>query len=132
MMDDGSGAYTKDGTSMYENALFQLIERFLEDHPNVDKKRIYIGGCSNGGFMTMRMVLSKPSLFAAAFPVCQAFKPEWITDEQIHGIVNLPIWQVHSRDDGVVPFSVSESANQKLISAGAKIATYGIQFLSTV
>ena len=119
-MDDGSGAYTQDGTSTYTTALAELISRYLADHPNVDKKRIYIGGCSNGGFMTMRMILTKPELFAAAFPVCQAFKPEWMSDEQVKSIAHIPIWQVHSKDDGVVAFSIAETANERLLAAGGK------------
>jgi len=123
-MDDGTGAYTKDGTTMYENALRQLIERYLTDHPNVDKNRIYIGGCSNGGFMTMRMILSFPELFAAAFPVCQAYKPEWITEKQLKRIINLPIWQVHAENDGIVPFAGAEEVYTRLIAGGAKNAHY--------
>ena len=123
-MDDGSGAYTKDGSTMYETAVFELIDRYLADHPNVDTKRIYLGGCSNGGYMTMRMILAKPNLFAAAFPVCQAYKPEWISDAQIKSISHLPIWQVHAKNDGVVPFAGAESTHERLIAAGAKNAQH--------
>ena len=123
-MDDGTGAYTKDGTTKYENALHQLIERFLTDHPNVDTGRIYIGGCSNGGFMTMRMIISFPELFAAAFPVCQAFKPEWITDSQMKRISEIPIWQIHARNDGIVQFAGAEDTYKRLVAAGAKNAQY--------
>jgi len=123
-MDDGTGTYTKDGTTMYESALYQLIERYLTDHPNVDKDRIYIGGCSNGGFMTMRMILSFPELFAAAFPVCQAFKSEWITEKQLKSIIKLPIWQIHARNDGIVPFAGAEETYKRLIKGGAKNAHY--------
>ena len=123
-MDDGSGAYTKDGSSMYETAVFELIERYLADHPNVDRARIYLGGCSNGGYMCMRMILSRPDFFAAAFPVCQAYKPDWISDTQIKSIAHLPLWQVHAKNDGVVPFAGAESTYERLIAAGAKNAQY--------
>jgi len=123
-MDDGTGAYTKDGTTMYETAMFELLDRYLADHPNVDRKRIYLGGCSNGGYMTMRMVLQKPEMFAAAFPVCQAYKPEWVTDAQIKKIAQLPIWQVHARDDKVVPFAGAEETYERLKAAGAKDARH--------
>lgn len=72
--------------------------------------------------MTMRMILSLPKLFAAAFPVCQAYKPEWITDEQIKSITHLPIWLVHAKNDNIVPFEWSESAYNRLIEANAKNA----------
>jgi len=121
-MDDGSGAYTKDGTSKYTVALKELIDRFLSDHPNIDTNRIYLGGCSNGGFMTMRMILSYPEIFAAAFPVCQAFNPEWITDEQLSRIKEIPIWQIHAKNDGIVAFDFSEKTHELLLKAGAQNA----------
>jgi len=123
-MDDGTGAYTQDGTSKYEKALIELIERFLVDHPNVDSKRIYIGGCSNGGFMTMKAILSRPDLFAAAFPVCQAYKPDWITEEQIKRTAQIPIWQIHARDDEIVPFAGAEETHKLLVANGAKNVYY--------
>jgi len=119
-MDDGTETYTKNGTTRYETALTELIQRYLADHPNVDTERIFIGGCSNGGFMTMRMILSQPKMFAAAFPVCQGFNPEWITDEQIKNIAHIPIWQIHAKNDTIVPFAWSESAHKRLLEANAK------------
>jgi len=121
-MDDGTGTYTQDGTSKYNIALIELIEQYLVDHPNVDKKRVYIGGCSNGGFMTMRAILTRPDLFAAAYPVCQAFKPEWISEEQIKQIVHIPIWQIHARNGNTVTFAGAEETHALLIANGAKNA----------
>lgn len=44
------------------------IEEFVELHKDqIDADRIYIGGCSNGGFMTMRMIVDYPKYFAAAY-----------------------------------------------------------------
>lgn len=123
-MDDGTKTYTQDGTTMYETALTELLERYIEDHPNVDRGRVFIGGCSNGGFMTVRMILTRPELFAAAFPVCQAYKPEWISDGQVEKIAHLPIWQVHARNDEVVPFAFAEDLHGRLIKAGGKDVRY--------
>ena len=52
-----------------------MIDEFIDLHPDIDRDRVYIGGCSNGGFMTMRMLLSYPDFFAAAYPVCEALRP---------------------------------------------------------
>ena len=53
-------------------ALDALIGAFVDAHPQIDRSRIYIGGCSNGGFMTMKQMIFNPSRYAAAYPVCEA------------------------------------------------------------
>ena len=117
-MDDGSGAYTQDGTTKYETVLAELIEGFIS-HQNVDASRVYIGGCSNGGFMTVKMLFARPNLFAAAFPVCQGYRSEWITDEMIGRIKHIPIWQIHAKNDALLPSSISETVHNRLLEAGA-------------
>ena len=56
-MDDGTGEYTKDGSSKYTEVLDALIGAFVDAHPQIDRSRIYIGGGSNGGFMTMKQII---------------------------------------------------------------------------
>ena len=36
-----------------KDALDALIDAYIEARPWIDRDRVYIGGCSNGGFMTM-------------------------------------------------------------------------------
>ena len=121
-MDDGEGAYTQDGTSKYGDALAEFIENYINNNTNIDKNRVYIGGCSNGGFMTMKMLFIRPNLFAAAFPVCQGYDPEWVTDEMIESIKHIPIWQIHAKNDGVLPYTISEETHKRLVNANAKDA----------
>ncbi|HPF42548.1 MAG TPA: prolyl oligopeptidase family serine peptidase [Bacillota bacterium] len=101
-MDDGKGNYTVDGTTMYKKALHGLITGILRSHPRLDPKRVYVGGCSNGGFMTIKMLLSYPELFAAGFPVCEVYNDRWLKDEDIRVLSTIPLWFVQSRDDPVV------------------------------
>lgn len=122
-MDDGSGQYTKNGVSKYTAALKYLIDEFLILNGNVDKKRIYLGGCSNGGFMTMRMLFDYPDFFAAAYPVCEAFFNEWITENDIVSIKDTPIWFTHTKNDPVVKPEVTVLPTyDRLLKAGAKNA----------
>lgn len=102
-MDDGSGEYTQDGRSMYVDALDALISAYIEARPWIDRSRIYIGGCSNGGFMTMKMLIHTPDRYAAAFPICEALRDDWITDAQIAAIAKKPIWMTHAATDDTVP-----------------------------
>jgi len=101
-MDNGSGEYTRTGKSMYAASLKYLIDEFILLHPDIDKKRVYIGGCSNGGFMTMRMIIDYPQFFAGAYPVCEALFNECISDDDIAKIKNTPIWFTHTKNDPVV------------------------------
>ncbi|MCR4951886.1 MAG: prolyl oligopeptidase family serine peptidase [Solobacterium sp.] len=89
--------------SIYTEALKSLIDEFVKAHKDIDKKRIYIGGCSNGGFMTMRMLVSYPDYFAAAFPVCEAFRPSALTEEDAKNLKDVGIWFVNAEDDPLVP-----------------------------
>lgn len=118
-MNDGSGQYGRTGRSIYVKALKACIDEFISKNPAIDRDRIYIGGDSNGGFMTMRMVLDYPGFFAAAFPVCEALYDETITEEQLSGIKDLPIWFTHAKNDPVVkPEETVVPTYQRLVAAG--------------
>lgn len=89
--------------SVYTQSLKELIDTFVAEHPDIDRNRIIIGGCSNGGYMTMNMVLQYPDYFAAAYPICEAYKDSGITDEQLNSVKNVPLWFVYAKNDTIVP-----------------------------
>lgn len=101
-MNDGVRSYPADGGTQYAKALKNLIDEYLAKTPAVDRSRIYLGGCSNGGFMTMEMVLRYPDFFAAAWPVCEAYADRWIGDAQIEAIKKVPIWFTQAKSDATV------------------------------
>ncbi len=73
-MDEGDGTNGNgSGISRYTEILMDTINDYVAAHPDVDTDRIYLGGCSNGGYMTMNMVIQYPDYFAAAYPVCEAY-----------------------------------------------------------
>lgn len=118
-MDDGHGSYTKNGESKYTDALLDLIEEYIHNN-NVDEERVYVGGGSNGGYMTVNLLLSKPELFAAAFPICQAYSSDWISDNQLMTIKEIPTWFVHCRNDQVVPYQpTTQKLVERLIELGS-------------
>ncbi len=112
-----------DGTSKYEKALMALIQDYVSKNNDIDKNRIYIGGDSNGGYMTMLMARDYTDYFAAAFPTCEALKDTLISDEDINKIKNIPIWFTAAKTDTTVPVNdyVVPTYN-RLIAAGAKNA----------
>lgn len=121
-LNDGSGTYGDSGQSIYGKPLKAAIDEFIEKNAyGIDTDRIYIGGDSNGGFMTMRMILDYPEFFAAAFPICEALLDARISDEDIRNIRDLPIWFTHAKDDPVVPpKKYVVPTYERLIAAGAK------------
>ena len=121
-MDDGSHMYGDSGISMYTEALKSLIDEFIGRFADViDTDRIYVGGDSNGGFMTMRMLMSYPGFFAAAFPICEAMVDSAVTEEDIENLKNVPIWFTHAKNDPVVvPERYVVPTYKRLIKAGAK------------
>lgn len=94
-----------DGHSYYTNALKGLIDQFIEGHPDIDQNRLYIGGCSNGGYMTIKMIMDYPDFFAAAFPTCAAYASKWLTHDRLDSIKDTPIWLIHAQNDPVVKIS---------------------------
>ena len=106
---------------MYAGKLKAAIDEFLDAHPEIDRDRVYIGGCSNGGFMTMRMVIDFPDFFAAAYPVCEALYDETISDVDIGKIAHMPIWFTHAACDTIVPpEETAVPTYKRLKAAGAE------------
>ena len=118
-MDDGTGAYTSDGTSGYSTALIELIQEIITTK-NVDPSKVYLGGCSNGGYMTIRLAMDNPDVFAAIFPVCQAMQTTWVNDDQIKTLAEIPTWYVHCTNDPAVAIATtSEALYTRTVEAGA-------------
>ncbi len=106
---------------VYNVGLMALIKDFVNKHPDIDKKRIYIGGCSNGGYMSLKLILKDPNYFAAGFISALAYQSQYITDQQMSSIRNVPIWFIQSKDDGTTkPENTIVPVYERLKKAGAK------------
>ena len=69
----------------------------------------------------MEMILKHPDYFAAAYPICEAYQDQYITDEQIEAIKDMPIWFTYAKNDGTVnPGLCSEATIERLLAAGAQ------------
>jgi predicted peptidase len=87
-----------------------LIHEIINDvtrRNHIDRNRIYVAGCSNGGYMSMKMTTVHPTLFAASVPICgvvtsfPAGGAPLIPDSELAQI-STPTWLVTSRDDSTV------------------------------
>lgn len=149
-MDGGDGTNSSgDLTSRYTEILMDAIKDYVDGHPDIDTNRIYLGGCSNGGYMTINMLVNFPDYWAAAYPNCEAYAfytfeeiqgdatamggsntygpsdVRWMTDEKIEAIKNIPMWFAQSADDGiVVPANFALPTYQALLKAGATNAWF--------
>lgn len=71
----------------------------LTENRIADRKRVYLGGLSLGGYGTYDMMMRYPDYFAAAFPICGATDiPHFL--ETAPGI---PLWIFHGALDSIVP-----------------------------
>ncbi|GAA2716334.1 carboxylesterase family protein [Actinoplanes palleronii] len=87
----------------------EVIREVARKHP-IDPDRIYVAGCSNGGYMSLKMTTVYPSLFAASVPICGVVQ-SLIPDAQLARI-STPTWLVASRDDDTVdPVANTEHAH---------------------
>ncbi|HCH46066.1 prolyl oligopeptidase family serine peptidase, partial [uncultured Algoriphagus sp.] len=106
---------------IYNEALFALIQDYVKSNPGIDPKRIYVGGCSNGGYMSLKLILEHPDYFAAGYISALAYDAQYVTEQDIQKIKQVPMWFVHSKDDGVTkPESTVVPLYDRLKKAGAK------------
>lgn len=119
-MDSGEGTTRGQVDDIYFKAVKALIDDYITRHPNADRNRIYVGGCSNGGYLALKLLIEYPDYFAAAFPSALAYRAAYFTDEQAERIKDIPIWFIHSKDDGTtVPENTILPVYNKLKEAGA-------------
>jgi predicted esterase len=87
--------------------ILEIVREVARRHP-VDRERIHVVGCSNGGYMSLKMTVVYPDLFASSVPICAVVTsltpggPTMITDAELRAI-DTPTWLVTSRDDTTVP-----------------------------
>lgn len=91
------------------------IDDFIDENwYNIDPQRIYIGGYSMGGKMTLKMVVAYPEMFAAAFPIC----PAWVPGEDATALISdMPIWLTSGANDPLVNYFLMAVPTWKNITA---------------
>ncbi len=124
---DGTGTYNNEGAgtgkqeSWYTGALWKAITTYVESNPDVDTSRIYLGGCSNGGYMTMNMMFEHGDYFAAFYPICEGYLNQCISEEMIAQVKDYNIWFLQSADDATVsPVDYGMPTYVRLLEAGAQ------------
>ena len=130
-MDRGDGQYNNNSPagqkqeSCYDAVLFAAIQDYVKSNPDIDTNRIYIGGCSNGGYMTMNLIFEHGDFFTAFYPICEAYMNNHISDEMIEQVKDYNIWFIASEDDTTVdPLFTSVPTFYRFLKAGSKNVHY--------
>ncbi len=118
---DGNPVYIAEDatevTSIYTESLEDFIDAYTE---KVGAEKVFLCGCSNGGFMTLWMGLHRPDKYVGIAPICEAIPDGAISDELIEGIKDLPMYFVWSDDDTTVDPATHEIPTvERLKAAGA-------------
>lgn len=87
----------------FENIYYILKQ--VQNTYNVDKKKIYLGGMSNGGTATFWFASQRPSLFAGFYAI--AANPKLEIGE-IDFNFDKPLYEIHAKDDQVFNFKEIE------------------------
>lgn len=118
-MDDGTGASMHKPGAMYTRSVKYVIDQYVADNPGIDTNRIYVGGCSNGGYMVMELLLDYPGYFAAAYPVCEGMHDVELTDAHIETLKRTPMWFTTAATDRTLPAPANTIGTyDRLVKAG--------------
>lgn len=116
-----SGKKAFAAVSLFSKPVKKLLDDFLDANPQIDRNRIYVGGCSAGGYMTMNMAIQYPDDFAAFFPICEYYLDSKISDAQINQLAKKPVWFTYAKNDKTVnPSKNTIPTAERLEEAGAK------------
>ncbi len=106
------------GTSMFRDSLFELIDSYVRNNSAINPEKILIGGCSAGGYMTMAQIFEHPDYFAAAFPISEAYYSTYVTDEMINAVKDVPIWFTNAKNDSINPDLATNPLIERIVKAG--------------
>jgi polyhydroxybutyrate depolymerase len=90
-----------DHTGVDDVAYLNAVLDDLEYKYNVDKKRVFVTGHSNGGFMSHRMACDSASRFAAAVSLAGA---QWLDASKCNPSEPVAVAEVHGDADVLVPY----------------------------
>lgn len=96
-----TSAWMQDGDG-FAPQIQAVIDEVIAGAP-IDVDRIHVTGCSNGGYMSLKMVAEHPAEFASQVPICGAVSgPEGtfhLSDDTLASLASTPTWLVAAEND---------------------------------
>jgi predicted esterase len=121
-----TSAWMDDGPR-FAPLIHEIIRDVMRTRP-VDPGRVLVVGCSNGGYMSLKMTTVYPATFAASVPICgvvagrEEGDPPLVPDAELAAI-GTPTWLVASRDDDTVDPQANTVHAHELIP-GSRLTLY--------
>lgn len=117
MEEEGVDGMGNTGNSVYLESLVELIDTYKKE---CGAEKVFISGCSNGGYMTLSIARTYGTKYDAYVPVCEGIDDKYMTDEHIKTLAGLPLYFVYAESDTtLVPSTYSIPTINRLKKAGA-------------
>jgi predicted esterase len=122
-----STSYWLEDGDRFAPQIREIVDDLARRYP-IDRDRILVAGCSNGGYMSLKMTTVYPGAFAASVPICGVVEatgpgePPMITDDELRAI-RTPTWLVASLDDDTVNPQANTIHAHDLIP-GSRVSLY--------
>lgn len=100
-------------------AVMDIINNIIATSLSTDTDRYYVMGLSMGGFGAWDLIMRHTDTFAGAVCLCGGADPS-----QAEALLNMPIWAIHSSNDGDVPYAGTQEMCQAIIDAGGELCKF--------
>ncbi len=97
-------------------ALAHELTQDIASRYDVDRRRIYLAGFSDGGFATPRLIEKYPGVYAAGVSIAGGGA---VTTQRLEALKSTPMYFVHDLQDSVVPSFSSTELHAALEEIGA-------------
>ncbi|MFC0675906.1 prolyl oligopeptidase family serine peptidase [Brachybacterium hainanense] len=101
-----TSAWMQDGDGF--DPMIQAVIDEVVANESIDVDRIHVTGCSNGGYMSLKMVAEHPGAFASQVPICAAADVTdpgsgiHISEDAMRAMSATPTWLVAARTDTTI------------------------------
>ncbi len=115
---DGNYSISSVGESDELKAVVALVTKARKEL-SVDSNRVLVMGLSMGGFGTWDLLMRHSDIFTRAVCLCGGGDPS-----QAEKLINIPIWAVHSSNDGIVPYEGTKEMCEAIKNAGGELCIF--------
>jgi len=102
-----------------EDNIMDAIDDVMDEH-KIDRKRIVLGGFSQGGWVTWALALRNPGLFAGIIPVAGRFSPESESVFKDEDLGKMKVFIMVGENDRDSLIKANRTAARRLRKIGAK------------